>query len=105
MCVARTETIAAVGRTVRVAAVQIDISDVRSRRSAGVLWSARRRGRVAVWGVGRVGKTAVAWSLKGQGSTSTGGIPSQDLQRSCSRDGMVPVKRCIVYASVDKISV
>ena len=37
--------------------------------------------------------TAVAWSLQGQGSTPTGGIPSQDLQRACSRDGMVPVCR------------
>ena len=33
----------------------IDLSDVRSRQSAGVLWSARGWGRVAVWGVGRVG--------------------------------------------------
>ena len=36
-------------------------------------------------------KTTLAWSLRGQGSTSTGRIPSQDLQRPCSRDGMVPV--------------
>ena len=36
-------------------------------------------------------KTTVAWSSEGQGSTSTGGIPSQDVQRPCSRVGMVPV--------------
>ena len=35
-------------------------------------------------------KPKVAWSLLGQGPTSTGRIPSQDLKRSCSRDGMVP---------------
>ena len=40
--------IAAVDRTVP-AVAQIDLSDVRSRQSAGVLWSARG------WGVGRVG--------------------------------------------------
>ena len=45
--------IAAVDRTAL--AVQIDLSDVRSRQSAGVLWSAREWGHVAVWGVGRVG--------------------------------------------------
>ena len=37
-------------------------------------------------------KTTVAWSLEGQGSTSTGGIPSPDLQRPCSRDSMVTAK-------------
>ena len=39
------------------AVAQIDtrMSDVRSRQSPGVLWSARGWGRVAVWGVGRVG--------------------------------------------------
>ena len=50
---ARMRKIAAVDRTVP-AVAQIDLSDVRSRQSAGVLWSARGWGRVAVWGVGRV---------------------------------------------------
>ena len=45
--------IAAVDRTVP-AVSRIDLSDVRSRQSAGVLWSARGWGRVAVCGVGRV---------------------------------------------------
>ena len=45
---------AAVDRTVP-AVSQIDTSDVRSRQSAGVLWSERGWGHVALWGVGRVG--------------------------------------------------
>ena len=50
---ARMRNIAAVDRTVRANVAPIDLSDVRSRRSAGViLWSVRGWGRVAVWGVG-----------------------------------------------------
>ena len=51
---ARMSKIAAVDKAAP-AVAQVDLSDIRSRQSAGVLWSARGWGHVAVWGVGRVG--------------------------------------------------
>ena len=46
---------------------------------------------VAVWRMGRVRWTAMETVLQGQGSTSTGGIPSQDLQRRVRIYGVVLV--------------
>ena len=57
--------IAAVDRTVP-AVARIDLSDVRSRQSADVLWSAWGGGRVAVSGVGRVGSRGQRKQLEDQ---------------------------------------
>ena len=59
--------IAAVDRTAP-AVAEIDMSDVRSRQSAGVLSSARAWGRVAVWGEWGVGGNETNCGLELAGS-------------------------------------
>ena len=86
--------IAAVDRTAPV--VQIDVSDVRSRQSAGVLLSAPGWRHVCCCvgvesGESGATKTNLPGTCRVKDLNFNRRNPLAGIQRPCSRDGMVPV--------------